>query len=91
MALLPQHKFFVYNDKLCNTTDFTPSENEGGIYEVVRVEQGIPLFLEDHFERFWHSAKIANKTIGFSVTNIKQFLQKLIAKNNVYTGNVLIS
>lgn len=91
MAVLPIHNFFVFNNEIKPTQDFVPAENEGGIYEVLRVVKGIPLFLEDHLERFYHSAQIAGKTITFSENQIKEFLKNLIEKNEINEGNVLIS
>ena len=91
MALLPVHNYFAYNDELLPVTQFIPSENEGGIYEVVRVSAGIPLFLEEHLERFYHSAVIANKKIKFSTSEIKHFLMRLINVNQAEEGNILIS
>jgi branched-chain amino acid aminotransferase len=91
MAVLPIHKYFVFNNEIRPTEDFVPAENEGGIYEVLRVVQGIPLFLEDHLERFYHSAQIAGKTITFSENQIKKFLNSLIEENEISTGNILIS
>jgi branched-chain amino acid aminotransferase len=91
MAVLPIHKFFVFNNEIRPIENFVPAENEGGIYEVLRVVKGIPLFLEDHLERFYHSAQIAGKTITFSENQIKEFLKNLIEKNETNEGNVLIS
>lgn len=91
MAVLPIHKFFVFNDEIKSTEVFIAGENEGGIYEVLRVEKGIPLFLEDHLERFYNSALLAGKTIRFSETQISTFLKNLIDKNKMEEGNVLIS
>jgi len=91
MAVLPIHKFFVFNNEIKATEVFVPAENEGGIYEVLRVVKGIPLFLKDHLERFYHSAQIAGKTISFSENQIKEFLKNLIEKNETNEGNVLIS
>ena len=91
MAVLPIQKFFVFNDGIRPNEVFVPAENEGGIYEVLRVIRGIPLFLEDHLERFYHSAQIAGKTITFSENQIKEFLKNLIEKNETNEGNVLIS
>jgi len=91
MAVLPIHKFFVFNNEIRPIENFVPAENEGGIYEVLRVIKGIPLFLEDHLERFYHSAQIAGKTITFSENQIKEFLKNLIEKNETNEGNVLIS
>lgn len=91
MAVLPVHKYFVLNGELKSTKLFVPVENEGGIYEVFRVMNGIPLFLEDHLERFYHSAELAGKSITYSETQINQFLTDLIDKNKVSIGNILVS
>ncbi len=91
MTVLPIHKFFVFNDEFRPAEVFIAGENEGGIYEVLRVVNGVPLFLEDHLERFYHSAELAGKTINFSETQISTFLKNLIERNKVSDGNVLIS
>ncbi len=91
MTVLPIHNFFVYNDEIKPAKDFIPGENEGGIYEVLRVVNSIPLFLQDHLERFYHSAQLAGKTVTFSQNQIKVLLEKLIEKNEISEGNILIS
>ena len=89
--MLPVHKYFVFNGELKSIKLFTNSDNEGGIYEVLRVLDGIPLFLEDHLERLFTSAHLSSKTIPYSETQIKQFLHNLIDKNKVLAGNILIA
>ncbi len=91
MALTPLHNFFVYNSEIYPNSRFIPSENEGGIYEVLRVVKGVPLFLNEHLARFYHSAQIAGKIIRFTGDQIESQLQNLIQKNEVYEGNILIS
>ncbi len=91
MALLPIYNHFIFNGKLTPVAEFIPSENEGGIYEVLRVENGIPLFLEDHLSRFYQSAEISGKSILFSHNEIQSFLMELIKQNKVQEGNILIS
>ncbi len=91
MALLPIHDFFVFNNSVEPVKNFIPSENEGGIYEVLRVVEGVPLFLEDHLKRFYSSARIAGKSVRFNETQIEMLLNKLIETNNVKEGNILIS
>ena len=83
MTVLPIHKFFVFNDEIKPAELFVAGENEGGIYEVLRVVKGIPLFLDDHLERFYYSALLAGKTIRFSEAQISTFLKNLIDKNIV--------
>lgn len=91
MALFPIHDFFVFNNDIKPVSEFVPSENTGGIYEVFRVVNGVPLFLEEHLDRFYTSARIAQKEILFSPSEIKGLLKELTDQNKVSTGNVLIS
>ena len=91
MALLPLHDFFLFNDTVQPVKLFIPSENDSGVYEVLRVEEGIPLFLEDHLKRFYTSAKIAGKSIQFTEFQIEQLLIELIEINKTEKGNILIS
>ncbi len=91
MAVLPIHKFFVFNDEIMPTEVFIAGENEGGIYEVLRVVKGFPLFLEDHLERFYNSALLAGRTVRFSKNQISTFIKNLIDKNKITEGNILIS
>ncbi len=91
MALLPIHKYFVFNEQLQAVSTFVPAENEGGIYEVLRVVNGVPLFLDEHLQRFHHSAELAGKEIRYTCAQIEAFLKQLIVRNEVDNGNILIS
>lgn len=91
MALFPVNDFFIFNGEIKPISEFVGSENDGGIYEVIRVKNGIPLFLEDHISRFYKSAEIAKIPVTFSATELKDFVNILIKKNNATRGNLLIS
>jgi len=91
MALLPIYTYFCFNGEIRPVSEFVPSENEGGIYEVLRVVDGVPLFLEDHLERFYNSAQLAGKTVKYTSGEIRSFLKLLIEKDTVTEGNILIS
>ncbi len=91
MAVLPVGEYFSLNGKLKACRQFVTSENEGGVYEVLRVLEGVPLFMEDHLERFFHSAEIAGTTINFSGQQIEAILTNLIQANKVSEGNILMS
>jgi len=91
MIYYPLHKFFIYDDELKPNSEFRASENAGGVYEVLRVLEGTPLFLEDHLDRFFSSARLAGKTIRFSKEQIEGFLNLLTEKNEAHTGNILLS
>ncbi|MFW5755872.1 MAG: aminotransferase class IV [Tangfeifania sp.] len=87
----PIHNFFVFNGELKPNNEFIPLENAGGVYEVLRVLKRVPLFLHEHLERFYTSAEIAGRTIQFSKNEIAEFIRKLIEKNRVTEGNILLS
>ena len=56
-------KFYRKNFKTFSVDNFSDPFTSGGmcIYEVVRTDDGIPLFLEDHIERLTKSFEIAGK------------------------------
>jgi len=91
MTLLPTHEYFVFNGEIKPILEFTDCENNGGVYEVVRVEKSVPLFIDDHLLRFFKSAKIAKISVSYSGHEIESFLKLLIQKNNFSDGNLLIS
>ncbi len=88
---LPIHKYYSLNGQLQPTSDFTASEDEGGIYEVIRIIKGIPLFWEEHIKRFSRSAEIATTTLPFQPDEIKAIVNSLVTKNQTETGNVMLS
>jgi branched-chain amino acid aminotransferase len=91
MVYFPLHRYFIFNGELRPNAAFRTFENAGGVYEVFRVVQGIPLFLDEHLERFYQSAGIAGKSIQYSKNEIAAFIQTLIEKNKVEQGNILLS
>jgi branched-chain amino acid aminotransferase len=91
MVYYPLHRYFIFNGELTPNSVFKASENAGGIYEVLRVESGVPLFIEDHLDRFYHSATLARKAIRFTPDQIKRFILELIRENQVFSGNILLS
>ncbi len=91
MAIQPVGSYFVRNGEVRKTAEFISHENDGGVYEVLRVIQGVPLFVEDHLERFFMSANLAGIKIKYSENEIKQFLHTLILANKIKNGNILIS
>ncbi len=91
MALFPIHKYFIFDGVLKPISAFIPSENNGGVYEVLRIVRGIPLFLEDHLLRLYKSARIAGKPFIYTDLEIRNFLKQLIQENKVSEGNLLIS
>jgi branched-chain amino acid aminotransferase len=90
MIHLPLHSWYVHNDGLRPNIEFKPPRKTGGVYEVIRVAEGVPLFLEEHLERFFNSARLAGTVIRFSVDEISGQLTQLIRRNEVAEGNILL-
>lgn len=61
------------------------------IYEVLRVISGVPVFVEDHLSRLYHSLALVNKTIPISVTELTAQIELLIEAININAGNIKIS
>ena len=82
--------YFVLNDTLHSVCDFNPFLFEKGIsiYEVIRVEEGIPLFLQEHMDRFFGSAVLIQKNIRYSGEEIRSRLKTLISENKFVNGNI---
>ncbi len=82
--------YFVLDTQLHSTCDFNPYilEKGIGIYEVLRVEQGKPLFLKEHIDRFFSSAALENVPVDISRKFIRQAVRMLIGQNCMKQGNI---
>jgi branched-chain amino acid aminotransferase len=82
--------FYVLNDELKNTCDFNPDliRNSSGVYEVFRVIEGVPLFLNEHIGRFFRSAEALGITNAFSREQIKSRIRALIEANSLKSANI---
>lgn len=58
------------------------------VYEVIRVIDSVPLFLEDHLKRFENSAAVSNVKLWLEAEQIEKYLHELISKNELKSGNV---
>ncbi len=90
MAYSPIHRFCYFNGQKREVGDFSPMQASGGVYEVLRIYDGIPLFLEDHLERFETSALLAGRNVRYNSSRIAGFITALIRDNEVSEGNILI-
>lgn len=77
-------------EELSNYTEDT-EEKERIIYEVFRVESGIPLFYEDHIRRLESSFKLTNKAFSYKYDKIKEYILRLIKSNDIKVGNIKLT
>lgn len=82
--------YFIYNNELVDTCDFNGryTEKGTGIYEVIRFQDGKPLFLDEHIDRFFHSAKYEKLPLELSKEQIRNRIRTLIESNRAKSGNI---
>jgi len=85
-------EFFLYKDEIKKKEEFEDNIlNKGkSIYEVIRIIDGKPLFLEPHLKRMENSCKITGLKIWLTGDEIKSRIKKLVEVNKVYIGNIKI-
>ncbi len=82
--------YFVINNELRSTCDFNPYPLQKGkqVYEVIRIIDGKPLFLQEHLKRFFKSAEIGGFTLPVNNRDIVKRLKALIEANRLVNGNI---
>lgn len=83
-------KSFIYNDHTLPCGEFRPGWFQTGasVYEVIRIIDGIPLFYQEHFERFVESAKIKGNELWLTSDELKKRIYRLIEINEMKIGNI---
>lgn len=84
--------FCIQNAHILKAEQFDESLISEGtsLYEVIRIMNKVPLFLERHLKRLENSAKLVNLKLWMSLEEVKERLVELIKVNNAEDGNVKI-
>lgn len=61
-----------------------------GIFDFLRVTENKPLFINDHLDRFYHSAKEMRLPVHYTEVELKEIIQKLIVKNDLPDSGIRI-
>ncbi|GFR34668.1 aminotransferase class IV [Thermobrachium celere] len=85
-------KYFLHNGKEyeVNNFDIIYKELSPSIYEVIRLINGKPVFLEDHIERLNNSAKLLGVNYSADLNEMKRQIVHLANINNIQNYNVKI-
>lgn len=85
-----KNEYFILNDEIKKNDEFSDKfVNEGNsLYEVIRVINGIPLFLEKHMQRLNNSSKVSGLNIWLLENEIKKYISLTIKCNKVMNGNI---
>lgn len=83
-------KYCVVDGDILPVEDI-PKENsflEKPVYEVLRVEEDVPLFIEDHFLRLQKSFFLCGKRFLLSLNEFREIVSKLVKTNKISEGPV---
>ena len=61
-----------------------------GIFDYLRVSEGVPLFLDDHIHRFFHSATTMRMSVTESGDELKSIVHELIKRNELTSTGIRI-
>lgn len=80
----------IKNGKLCDSEAYESYKLPLSdiVYEVIRIINGIPLFMEDHYKRLENSFDILGASISLPYGMLLSMIQKLIKANNLSDCNV---
>ena len=83
-------EYYIKNGdiKITNDEDIFNRIEKPPIYEVIRVIKGVPLFLEEHLDRMFHSANITGHELSRNEKEIREDIKKLILKNDISDLNI---
>ncbi len=84
--------YFLEGNRFMPTRAFYDFLNRPGVYvfEVLRIVNGIPLFVEEHLERLQQSVFKAGVNAKVDVEELKNSIARLIHENRTDTGNLKI-
>jgi len=83
------NQYFLHNGKLLSKERFDlPFKFDALLYEVIRVINGQPVFVDDHILRLFHSAKIKDVSKFFNTSEIKSEIDLIIKSNKNIDGNI---
>lgn len=85
-------EYFMYNQKIHKVSEFESiySDKYPSIYEVIRIIDKIPIFLEEHYERLKNSAAIIDSSINYSFDHIKNSIKEMIDINHITNYNIKV-
>lgn len=84
------HKYFIQDNYKIESVEFKEPQGRV-IYEVLRIIDGVPLFLEHHLERMNNSFKIINEENPYKNEDIKKAILTLTEVNSIKEGNIKIT
>lgn len=87
------NKYYLEDGNIDTVDKFVNDDNSNKniIYEVLRVKNGVPLFLIDHIKRMEKSFDLVNIKFPYTIDKISEYATNLIIANNNIEGNIKIT
>ena len=87
-----ERNIVIVNGNLCDASEYDALINsqEAYAYEVIRVIEGKPLFLEDHLERLKNTLAGIGMQCDFTAESLREDFGRLCTANGVLSDNVKI-
>ena len=84
------NEYFLFGGEFKKSEEFENYNSSIGksLYEVIRISDGMPIFLMSHLSRLENSAKIMKYNLCITVDEIINGIIELIHKNNICDGNL---
>ena len=84
--------YFVEDGNLDREENFNIDESSDNklIYEVIRIIDTVPLFLEAHIERFSNSFLLEGINFPYKNEKIEEYIMTLVEANKIENGNIKI-
>ena len=85
-------RYYIYNGELKDSTRNEMPAGAGGktVYEVIRLINKVPLFLEDHYDRMKNSIANIGSQIDFTCNALADDIKKTAAANDATNCNIKI-
>lgn len=82
--------YFLFGGEIKKCEEFENYNSSTGksLYEVMRISDGMPIFLMEHLDRLYDSAKIMKYNLSITRDEIINEILKLIYKNKAQVGNI---
>jgi branched-chain amino acid aminotransferase len=83
---------FIFDNNVYNVNEFEKIYAPKGpsVYEVIRIQSSVPLFLEEHYKRLLNSLRILGHETDISFNEIKEMLSRMVNLNNIKNCNIKI-
>jgi branched-chain amino acid aminotransferase len=84
-------KYYLHNQQLKAAEDLEGLPELTAVYEVLRLIDGVPLFIDEHLLRLQQSAALLQRQLETTLESLKSGLHHLAGKNEISEGNIRIT